>query len=244
MKKIKVYAIFTMIVFILSCQKENTQDEISSITISEKESWLTANLDAKFASSQKQVTAYLFSTNEMATLVKKPNIEEVHFVLGYNNNTILIEVIGVDKSGNELGTVKSTILKQFNLNKLEEISVSNTNKKTPLLTKHLLLPKEASFWINTWQKKLNTVSDLNEITSYQGSRFRYFSLESEIIEEMVSKGNTNIGVFLGINPKGKVTTILIGLDQNNAIKTSLTSKEADDVYDGTRPCPPCIDSGE
>ncbi|MNL72858.1 hypothetical protein D3C87_1982390 [compost metagenome] len=60
---------------------------------------------------------------------------------------------------------------------------------------------------------------------------------------MVAKNNKNIGVFLGLNSKGKITTILIGLDQNNVIKTTtLTSKEAEDVYDGTRPCPPCVES--
>ncbi|CAD0005646.1 MULTISPECIES: hypothetical protein [Flavobacterium] len=243
MKKIKVHIVFTIMVFMFSCQKESTQDDAISATTLQKESWLTAKLDAKFASSQKQVAAYLFSTEEMKALVETPNIEEVHFVLGYADNTIRIEVIGVDKSGDDLGSVKSTILKELNLTKLNELSISKTNKRTSLLTKHLLLPKDASVWIEAWQKKLNTVSDLDEITSYEGNRFRYFSLESEIIEAMVAKNNKNIGVFLGLNSKGKVTTILIGLDQNNVIKTTtLTSKEAEDVYDGTRPCPPCVES--
>jgi len=53
-------------------------------------------------------------------------------------------------------------------------------------------------------------------------------------------GTVNIGLFLGLNAVGKVTTILISLDKNNTIKkTSLASKiAASDVYDATRPCPP------
>ena len=130
MKKIKVHIVFTIMVFMFSCQRESTQDDALSATALQKESWLTANLDAKFASSQKQVAGYLFSTEEMKALVQTPNIEEVHFVLGYADNTIQIEVIGVDKSGNDLGSVKSTILKELNLTKLNELSISKTNKRT------------------------------------------------------------------------------------------------------------------
>ncbi|GGF30431.1 hypothetical protein [Flavobacterium limi] len=249
MKKIKVYVIFTMIVFMFSCQKEINQDEINTVANSENESWLTAKLDHTFANSQKRVTAYLFPASEMGALIRTPNIIEVRFVLGYSDNTIQIESIGVDNLGNPLGSVKSIVLKEFNensLNKMSELSLSKTQKRTSLLTKHLLLPKEASVWIEAWQKKLNTVSDLNEITAYEGSRFQYFSIESEIIKAMVNKDNAEIGIFLGLNTKGKMTTILIGLDKNNAIKKiSETSQEVEDFYDGTRPCPPlCVSTQE
>jgi hypothetical protein len=240
-----IAAIFSMI----SCQKDNSQEESGSISAVQKENWLKADLDSKFANSQKQVSAYLFANDEMSKLVKTPNVKEVRFVLGYENNTIQVSIVGVDKAGKELGKINSTILKESNyaakLSKLGELSVSKTNKRTALVTEHLLLPKDAYAGILGWQEKLNSVKDLDEVTSYQGLRFRHFSLESSIVESMVDKANTaNIGVFFGLNPKGKVTTILIGLDKNNAIKkTSATSKDdgenvSDDVLDGTRPSPP------
>jgi len=240
-----IAAIFSMI----SCQKDNSQEESGAISAVQKENWLKADLDSKFANSQKQVSAYLFANDEMSKLVKTPNVKEVRFVLGYENNTIQVSIVGVDKAGKELGKINSTILKESNyaakLSKLGELSVSKTNKRTALVTEHLLLPKDAYKGILGWQEKLNSVKDLDEVTSYQGLRFRHFSLESSIVESMVDKANTaNIGVFFGLNPKGKVTTILIGLDKNNAIKkTSATSKDdgenvSDDVLDGTRPSPP------
>lgn len=230
---------------ILSCQKENSQDDVSEVLVSQNENWLSANLDAKFASSQKQVGAYLLPVNEMKLLIEQPNIAEVHFVLGFIDNTIQIEVVGVDGSGAELGTVKSEILKESNfrteLMNLNKLSLIVANKRTSLLNSHLVSPGDAFTWIKEWQKKLNDPSDLEEVISYQGSRFRYFSLEAEVVKAMLYKDNVNIGVFLGLYPKGKVTTILIGLDENNNIKkTSITSKEAEDIYDGTRPCPPCV----
>ncbi|MBP1224654.1 hypothetical protein [Flavobacterium sp. 1355] len=248
MKKTILCAIAAMFSMI-SCQKDNSQEESGAVSAAQKENWLTADLDSKFANSQKQVSAYLFANDEMSKLVKTPNIKEVRFVLGYENNTIQVSIVGVDKSGKELGKINSKILKESNyaakLSKLNEVSVSKTNKRTPLVTEHLLLPKDAYAGILGWQEKLNSVTGLDEVTSYNGLRFRHFSLESSIIETMVNKANTaNIGVFFGLNPKGKVTTILIGLDKNNSIKkTSATSKDdgenvLDDVLDGTRPSPP------
>ncbi|MBP1224655.1 hypothetical protein [Flavobacterium sp. 1355] len=245
MKKTILYATISAMFLIFSCQKDNSQEDSVSVSAIQKENWLTADLDSKFANSQKQVTAYLFDNDEMSKLVKTPNINEVRFVLGYSDNTIQIDVVGVDKSGKKLGTVSSTILKDSNyskkLDELNDVSVSTTNKRTALLNAHLLSPKDAFKGIEAWQKKLSSVSDLDEITSHEGSRFRYFSLESDIVKAMVDKsGTANIGLFLGLNPVGKVTTILISLDKSNTIKkTSLASKTAtSDVYDATRPCPP------
>lgn len=186
----------------------------------------------------------MFANDEMSKLVKTPNITEVRFVLGYKNNIIQVSIVGVDKYGKELGKVNSTILKEPNytskLSKLNEVSNGKTNKGTALLNAHVLLPKDAFAGIEAWQEKLSSVSNLDEVTSYEGLRFRYFSLESDVIAAMADKSKTvNIAMFFGLNPKGKVTTILIGLDGNNAIKgSSQTSKEETDVYDATRPCPP------
>ncbi|PWB19038.1 hypothetical protein [Flavobacterium sp. HTF] len=248
MKKTILFAVSAMFLM-FSCQKDNSQEESGVVSAAQKENWLSANLDSKFANSQKQVTAYLFANEEMSKLVKTPNITEVRFVLGYESNTIQVSIVGVDKSGKELGKINSTILKESNyeakLSKLNELSVSKTNKRTPLVSEHLLLPKDAYAGILGWKEKLNSVKDLDEVTSYDGLRFRHFSLESSIVETMVNKANTaNIGVFFGLNPKGKVTTILISLDKNNAVKkTSITSKGEtgdvlDDVLDGVRPSPP------
>ncbi len=234
----------------VACQKDNSQEEVNAINKTQKENWLTANLDTEFASSQKQVTAYLFPTEELDKLVSNTDVEEVRFVLGYADNTIQIEVTGVDKSGKKLGSVESTVLKdisvQNNLVELKKLTANTTKKRSLLLNEHILVPSYAFTWIDAWQEKLSSVSDLDEVLSYEGTRFRYYSLEADVVKEMTSKKSANVGLFLGLNPKGKVTTILINLDKNNGIKkASLTSKnDVDDVYDGTRPVPPFGDPKE
>ncbi|WP_291140679.1 hypothetical protein [Flavobacterium sp. UBA7680] len=241
MKKIILGA--AVMFLMVSCQKDNSQEEVNAISKTEKENWLKADLNTEFASSQKQVTAYLFPTQELDKLVNTPNVEEVRFVLGYADNTIQIEVVGIDESGKKLGIVKSVVLKdisvQNNLVELKKLTVNTAKKRSLLLNEHILLPNYAFTWIDAWQEKLNTVSDLDEALSYEGTRFRYYSLEAAVVKEMTSKKSANVGLFLGLNQKGKVTTILVNLDKNNGIKkTSLTSKDTEDVYDATRPCPP------
>lgn len=239
-----------VMLLMVSCQKENTQEETNGMSKTQKENWLTANLDAKFAGFQKQVTAYLFPTEELDKLVNTADVEEVRFLLGYEDNTIQVEIKGVDKTGKKLGIVKSTILKdnhyENSLAELNKLRVNTTKKRSLLLNEHLLLPNYAYAWIEAWQDKLNSVSNLDETLSYEGARFHYYAMEASVIKEMTSKGSKNVGLFLGLNPKGKVTTILINLDKNNEIrKASLTAKtDGDDVYDTSRPCPPYGDPNQ
>ncbi|WP_337967096.1 hypothetical protein [uncultured Flavobacterium sp.] len=244
MKKRSLLGVALAVLLMFSCQKENSQENSSLVSKTEQENWQTAKLDAKFAASQKQVTAYLFPTDAMSKLVETPNVEYVQFVLGYSDNTLQIKVIGVDKTGKEFASVDSKILNETSdIDKLSALkaSSSKTSKGSALLNDHLISSDVALDGINAWQKKLNTVSDLDEVLSYEGQRFRYYTVEAAIVADMVKdKNSANIGLFLGLNPIGKVTTILIGLDKNNSIKkTSFTGKTASaEVYDATRPCPP------
>ena len=247
MKKTILSIAVLAVLLMFSCQKENATENGSIVSTTEQQNWQTAKLDAKFADSQKQVTGYLFPTDEMSKLVETPNVVNVQFVLGYSDNTLQIKVIGVDKSGKELASVDSEILKENGYaDKLAALNVSKSkaNKGVNLLDEHLLFPKEAFDGIKAWQEKLNTVSDLDEVLSYEGKRFTHYSIEKEIVADLLkNKNTTNVGLFLGLNPVGKVTTILIGLDQNNSIKKGsfLTGKVEDvpeDVYDGARPSPP------
>lgn len=111
-----------------------------------------------------------------------------------------------------------------------------------MLRAHLYSPRDAYNGINEWNKSLNTVTSIEEVTSYDGKRIQRFIIEVEIINEIVRKGDVaNLGLFLGLNPKGKLTTFLMGLELNNTIKQQLTSKGesvTSDIYDGVRTCPP------
>lgn len=238
--------LFTTVILVgSSCQKE-AQLESDLSTKSPEENWLGINLNSKFADSQKEVAAYLFSTNEVLKVVNTPNVKKVHFVLGYDEKTITIKMLGTTDKGSELIAINSEILKDATyLQKLEKFKTASFNKnaaKTDLLRAHLYSPQVAYSGINEWNKRLNTVTGIEEVTSYNGKRIQRFIIEVEIINEIVRKGDVaNLGLFLGLSSEGKITTYFMGMELNNTIKQQLTSKGESvttDIYDGVRTCPP------
>ncbi|SEP36330.1 hypothetical protein SAMN05444671_0361 [Flavobacterium sp. CF108] len=235
-------ALITLLVT-FSCQKGASQDEIN-VTTSQKNDWLNANLDDEFASSQKQVKSYLFSSQDFSKLTSSPDLHHLRFVLGYENGIIKIDAAGVNSVGKEINRINSKVLfatsNQDKLTDLNEVTVDLTRKRTAVLNKHLLSPKIAFTGIEAWQKKLDKVQDLNDITSYDGLRIRSYAMETEVITSIINKGGIEkVGLFLGLNSEGKMTTILVGLDKDNNIKkASATSKVVDGVYDFSQPSPP------
>lgn len=245
MKRINFYIAVIGIFVMFSCQKGTSQDEINTTTASQKNNWLNANLDDKFASSQKEVKSYLFSSQDFSKLTSTPDVHHLRFVLGYENGVIKIDAAGVNSAGKEINRINSKVLfassNQDKLTDLNEVTIDLTSKRTAILNKHLLSPKTAFTGIEAWQKKLEKVQDLNEVTSYDGLRIRSYAMETEVITSILNKaGIEKVGLFLGLNSEGKMTTILVGLDKDNNIKkASATSKIVDGVYDFSEPSPPC-----
>lgn len=244
MKKITLLACSTMAFFMFSCQKDNVQEDGGKATSSKKEAWLGATLNANFAASQKQVTAYLFSSEELTTLISASDLHHLRFVLGYNNGIIQIDAVGVSSKGKETGRIvsKALIVSSFTdqLAVLNQF-VPNTNKKNVILNKHLLSSKAAYDGIEAWQNKLSKAESLDEITSYDDLRIQSYKVETVVIKDMLDKsGTANVGLFLGLNNEGKMTTVFVALDKDNAIKkSSPTSKTSEEIYDFTEPSPPC-----
>ena len=193
---------------------------------------------------QQQVKSYLFSTQDFSKLTSTPDLHHLRFVLGYENGIIKIDAAGVNSTGKEINRINSKVLfatsNQDKLTDLNEVTVDLTRKRTAVLNKHLLSPKTAFGGIEAWEEKLIKVQDLNEVTSYDGLRIRHYALETEVITSIINKaGIEKVGLFLGLNSEGKMTTILVGLDKDNNIKkTSATSKIVDGVYDFAQPSPP------
>lgn len=249
MKKTVFYVSVLMTIFMGSCQKETQQEDTNTLAVAQRADWLTANLDAKFAQSQKRVAAYLFEPKALSELINTPKLDHVRFVLSYENVTLQISAVGVDSHGKELISVASNILMAPAFaEKLSILKTSpdNTAKRTAIVAKHVLSPKIAFSGIEAWQEKLLQVSDLDDVTSYGGERIHHFWIETAVVQEMIKNPNTaKVALFLGLNSEGKMTTIFVGLDKNNTIRTRSSVGKGvnavDDIYDFSSPCPTCCD---
>lgn len=244
MKKTNLYIALAAVCIMSSCQREKAQDQINLKAIAAREAWLSADLDADFADAQKEVKTYLFSSQEFSELTATPNLHHLRFVLGYQSGIISIDAVGVDSKGKEISRIESKVLyssseedKAADLNLLK---FDLTKKRTAVLNKHLLSPKIAFSGIEAWQSKLDKVQDLSDVTSYDGLRVQHYALETDVISAIIKKGDIeNVGLFLGLNSEGKLTTIFAGLDKDDNIKkVSPASNMVDGVYDFTQPSPP------
>jgi hypothetical protein len=252
MKKITFYASVLMTFFLGSCQKETLTEDVNANF--QRVDWLSADLNASFAASQQKVTAYLFEKKALADVINAKEVDHVRFVLGFDSNIIKITAVGIDAEGKELVSASSKVLfeNQYDqqLVKLKETKTQAITAKTQAITaktvvsKHVLAPKMAYSGIKGWQEKLAKVKDLNEVSSYNGERINYYSLEKEVVQAMIENANTaSVGLFLGLNVEEKLTTVFVGLNKENSIRSSSpTAKDAaDEVYDFSRPCPSVCD---
>jgi hypothetical protein len=247
MKKTVFYVSVLMTIFLGSCQKETSTEEANASAKSQRANWLSADLNDSFASSQQKVTAYLFEKKALSELINAKGVDYVRFVLGFDATIIQITAVGIDADGNELASVSPKVLfeTQYDqqLAKLKETKTQAITAKT-VVSKHILAPKMAYSGIKGWQEKLVNGKELNEATSYNGERINYYNLEKEVVQAMIDNTNTtSVGLFLGLNGEDKLTTVFIGLNKENKIRSSSpTAKDAvDEVYDFTMPCPNTCD---
>lgn len=244
MKKTNLCIAVAAIFIMSSCQREISKGEINRKAVSEREAWLSASLDDDFADAQKEVKTYLFSSEKFSKLTSTPSVHHLRFVLGYDSGIISIDAVGVNSKGQEVSRIESQVRyassKEDKLADLNQVTVDLTQKRTAVLNKHLLSPKTAFSGIEAWQSTLDKVKNLNDVTSYDGLRVQHYALETDVINSIINKaGVENVGLFLGLNSEGKLTTILAGLDKDdNVKKKSPASNVIDAVYDFTEPSPP------
>lgn len=249
----KIIVSFLTIVVFVSCQDDEMKEGKISAKESDfskfKESWIHSDLDISVSKTQRNTTCYLFSKEELSSLQKNSKLEKVRFVLGLTNGKLDIKTQGVDIKGENLGVINSTVYFEESLDSAVN-KLANSSQEFPsnneTISKHLLNPTKAYDYINKWNTKLTKKSNLNATVSYDNLRINHFSIEKEVINEISHFTHFSyLGIFLGINPEGKLTTVLVGLDENKTIilpsKFSKTVDNSGGIYDFTKPCPSTCD---
>lgn len=236
---------------LISCQEDEAKEEnLNELSFSVfKKKWTDSNLNFSLLGKKESTTCYLFSKNEINDLQENSRLEKLRFVLGLTNGKIDIKTQGVDINGEGLGIINSEIYFEKSLDEsIVKLGYSNQKfiSNNSISTNHLLNPQKAFEYINKWNKRSNETKILSNIVSYDNNRIKHFSIEKEVINEISHFTNFNyLGVILGVNPEGKLTTVLVGLDENkNIILPSSLSKTGESnggIYDFTQPCPSTCD---
>lgn len=243
--KIKPMVSFMILLVLASCQEEDVKEKnINELGFQTFQSeWNTSSLKSNIVKNNKKA-CYLFSGEKVNDLLNNPETHTFRFVLGLTNNKLDLKTQSVDRSGKNVGWINSSLYsdKVFD-NALERLSDSNHEFSVDNSSagQHLLESSKAVGYIQQWNRKLSENEDLTSVVSFDNQRIRYFSIEKEVVNDIAHFNSFKyLGIFLGINPEGKLTTILVGFDGNeNIILPSSSGNEnnAGAVYDFTRPCP-------
>lgn len=240
-----LFALLTLI----SCQNEEIKSKnaetVSLAAFQNK--WIQAESDAKTARFNGFVACYMFPKNDVLHLMETPQLKRIRFVLGVTNGKLDLITQGVNSGGASLGMINSTVVSNRHIsNQINQLSTSRLrfSCNDAILRRHFLNPVQAYNYVNRWNMKLAENADLNDVLSYDNVRINYFSIDKEIVQEIADfSGFKYLGVLLGVNPEGKLTTVLLGLDMNqDFIFLPQTSKGGGanvppTIFDFSQPCP-------
>lgn len=245
MKK-NIFSLFVLL-SLVSCQKEEIKTELTDeagFTIFKKD-WMTSKLDSGLPKSNGNTICYLFSKSDIKYLQASSQLKKIRFVLGLTDGRLDLKMQGVGIKGSSLGVVNSIIDSDQKISR-QLLQLASSKKQfissNVIINQHLLNPALAFDYIKKWDTGLVQNKDLNATVSYDNVRINYFSIEREIIDDITKfSGFEHLGVLLGVNLEGKLTTVLLGLDKDgNFAVFSDEAKDSDDIpplFDFTKPCP-------
>lgn len=249
MKK-SLITLFTFTLLFACSEQEQTPLNATALTdgIAER-NWQESNLTKTFFENQKNVSHYNFNKKDISNALAISNVTSFRFVLGLQYDELRIIMVGIDNEGKEVVSVPSAVYldpgnyaKAIDLLEHSSMTYSADRKKTSVVGKHLLTYSNAFSYISKWKALLDNKDIFAAITN-SGIRYRYYSLEKEVVADMIAPQNVaSIGLFLGLNAENELTTVFLQKDNSDLlILNSNLSSSRDindgDVFDFTSPCP-------
>ncbi|WP_046755822.1 hypothetical protein [Kordia jejudonensis] len=231
--------------FLFSCSeelKENTENVIATelLTKTQKTNWVDTKISNEIINNQKSISHYEFNVNELKELVGNENVSYVWFDLGLNDaNQITFTATGESTSGYTVMQVSSKII---STNEYKEdfsvfTRVGNVALNTNPELDHILQNSDAYEYLTEMKKAYD---DFEETLDQEGQRVERFGLDVIIVKRMLMTHDINsLGLFLGKNKQGKMTTVFIGKDKNDNLLIDAQAAEstAGMAFDHTLPCP-------
>jgi hypothetical protein len=239
-----------------ACSKqESNRTETLSTSLEPALVWQTSVLGTSFFENQQKVSHYNFDKNAIQQALKDTEVKNFRFVLGLKNDQIEVNMLAVDNQGTTIAAVASTTFSdsgnyQSAINGLKNnaFSYSKARLTTPVVGPHLLSYQATFNYVDQWNKALAS-QNIEDMISYSGVRYRHYSLEQEVIRDMIADANAeSIALFWGLNTNNELTTVLFKKDRNNNLILNTNSNSNSesyvtngDILDFTTPCPTTCD---
>ena len=123
--------------------------------------------------------------------------------------------------------------------KTSPFEYSRARKNTLIIGKHLLSYGATYEYVTQWKEALLS-RNIEELITDDGVRFRYYSLEKEVVADMITQDNVeSIALFLGLNADKKLTTVFLQKDFSDSliINDGFRNGDGGGSFDFSSPCP-------
>ena len=257
-----ILTICALITFGACSKQESNDNETLGISLEAKKDWQTSELNAAFFENQQKISHYNFDKNTIQQALQNTEVKNFRFVLGLKNDQIEVSMIAVDNQGTTIAAMASTTFSnsrkyQSAINGLKNnaFTYSKSRLTTPVVRPHLLSYQATFNYVDQWNKALAS-QDIENMISYSGVRYRHYSIEQEVIRDMISSENVeSIALFWGLNINNELTTVLFKKDSNDSLILNANinnsshhvestnqeeeeeEEEEGEVLDFTLPCP-------
>lgn len=251
MKMKQLFIALLALIAITACS-ENETPPVQSIEINaaSKQTWQDARLSSAFFENQKNVSHYSFDKKTIQRALEVSSLNHFRFVLGLKDDQIQMTMVGINDLGEEIVDINATPYldpgyyhKSIQSMKTSPFEYSRARKNTPIVGKHLLSYEATYEYVTQWKDALQS-RDIEELITDDGVRFRYYSLEKEVMKDMIAQDNVeSIALFLGLNANKKLTTVFLQKDFSDflILNNRVRNGDGGGSFDFTRPCPKFCD---
>lgn len=190
----------------------------------------------------QQSDSYTYSVDALRGVLTDASVYtfRVHMAWG-EDDTLQGALVAIDEDGQTLATTPATFVDRAidlgRLNAMDDIAAEVINAQPPALAMHILQPREAATLIANWATLRHSGAPLAPALSQEGQPLRYHTIDKAMIADIVGRAETaELVVFWGLNADGKLTPVLMGIDQDDAEMVGSVAA-AGFVMDFTQPCP-------
>lgn len=195
-----------------------------------------------------QSDSYTYSVDALRLLVDDPGVVAFQLVLAWGaDDTLQAAMVAVDADGASVDVVPGAFVDRAidvaSLNAMDDITAEERAAQAPALAAHLLHPGQAATFITDWATLRHGGAPLAPALTQEGASLLWHTIEKVMVADIVTRAEAaELVVVWGLNPAGKLTPVLMGVDHADAPMIGSVG-EIGFAMDFTRPCPATCQGG-
>lgn len=202
----------------------------------------TAQAQEPAVRPMQQSDSYAYSADALRSILDDPAVFDFQLELAWGaDDTLQGRLVAVDADQQMLGVVYGTFADRAidvsRLMAMADITAEELDAQPPALATHILHPRVAGAFIADWAALRHSGAPLADALSHDSQALLLHGIDKAMIVDIVTRAEAaELVVFWGLNSAGKLTPVLMGIDQDDAEMVGSVAA-AGFAMDFTKPCP-------